>query len=146
MHGVERDDAVCKIDFRKKLLRRGNLVGFLVDFDMRQHERRVGGESAQNLPRFGVVEGVETVLERLAVERQSANSGNRLVIVEIAGVIAKSRFDVAGFQPVQNETDRRVRGRSLPTDCKGLVQLLPMNPDERADAAIGVGPARNRQN
>jgi hypothetical protein len=25
-------------------------------------------------------------------------------------VIAKSRFDVAGFQPVQNETDRRVRG------------------------------------
>ena len=70
MHGVERDDAVCKIDFRKKLLRRRNLVGFLVDFDMRQHERRVGGESAQNLPRFGVVEGVETVLERLAVERQ----------------------------------------------------------------------------
>ena len=100
MHGVERDDAVCKIDFRKKLLCRRNLVGFLVDFDMRQHERCVGGESAQNLPRFGVVEGVETVLERLAVERQSANSGNRLVIVEIAGVVAKSRFDVAGFQPV----------------------------------------------
>ena len=75
---------------------------------MRQHKRAVGGEGAQNLPRLGVVEGVEAFLERLAVERQSANAGNGLVIVEIVGVIAKSRFDVAGFQPVQDETDRRV--------------------------------------
>jgi len=46
----------------------------------------------------------------------------------------ESRFDVAGFQPVQNETDRRVRGCILPIDRKGLVRRLPMNPDERADA------------
>jgi hypothetical protein len=85
VHGVERDDAVCKIDFLKKFLRRRNLVGFLVDFDMRQHKRAVGGEGAQNLPRLGVVEGVEAFLERLAVERQSANAGNGLVIIEIAG-------------------------------------------------------------
>jgi len=85
MHGVERDDAVCKIDFLKKILRRRNLVGFLVDFDMRQHKRAFGGEGAQNLPRLGVGEGVEAFLERLAVERQSANAGNGLVIVEISG-------------------------------------------------------------
>jgi len=85
MHGVERDDAVCKIDFLKKILRRRNLVGFLVDFDMRQHKRAVGGEGAQNLPRLGVGEGVEAFLERLAVERQSANAGNGLVIVDISG-------------------------------------------------------------
>ena len=84
-HGVERDDAVCKSDFLKKLLRRRNLVGFLVDFDMRQHKRAIGGEGAQELPRLKVVEGVEGFLERVAVERQSANAGNGLVIVEIRG-------------------------------------------------------------
>ena len=50
MHGVERDDAIRNIDVRKQFLRRRNLVGLLVDLDMRQHERRVGGEGAENLP------------------------------------------------------------------------------------------------
>jgi len=145
-HGVQRHDAVRKIEFREKLLRRLDFVGFLVDFEMRQHQRRIGGEGAQNLPRLGVVEGVETSLERVAVERQGANAGYGRGVVASAGVIAKSRLDVGGFQALQNETDRRVRGRSLPVDPEGLVQPFPMNPDERADAAIGVGSAGDSQN
>ena len=34
----------CHVDFLQQLLHRGNLVGFLVDFDMGQHQRAVGGE------------------------------------------------------------------------------------------------------
>src|ERR1019366_1618982 len=111
VHRVERDDAVRNAEFFQKLLRCRNFVGFLVDFDMRQHQRRVGGEGAEYLLRPDVVEGVKTSLENLAVERQSANAGNRFVIVQLRGVIPKGLLDIFRSQPLRNETDRSVRGR-----------------------------------
>ena len=144
MHRVERDDAVRNAEFFQKLLRRRNFVGFLVDFDMRQ--RRVGGEGAEYLLRPDVVEGVKTSLENLAVERQSANAGNRFVIVQLRGVIPKGLLDILRSQPLQNETDRSVRGRFPPIDLESLVQTPPMNRDESPDAAIRVRSCHNRQN
>ena len=39
---------------------------------LRQHQPRIGGERAEHLPGFSVVEVVETALQRLAVERDDA--------------------------------------------------------------------------
>ena len=47
-------------------------IGFFVDLDMRQNQRRIDGEGAEQLSCLGVVEIIETALERLAIERDDA--------------------------------------------------------------------------
>ena len=66
-----------QVEFLQQLLHGGDFVGFFVDLDMRQHQRRIDGERAEHLPGLDVVEGVETGLERLAVERDDARLAAR---------------------------------------------------------------------
>ena len=67
MHRVERDDMARDIKLFQQFLHRRYLVGFFVNLDMRQHQRRIGGKSAEYLSRLGIVEGVKTASERLAM-------------------------------------------------------------------------------
>jgi len=60
MQRIEGDDAVRDMEFAKQLLRGGNLVGLLVDIDMRQDEAGFGVERAQQLGCLAVRETVET--------------------------------------------------------------------------------------
>jgi hypothetical protein len=46
------------IEFFQQFLHRRYLVGLFIDHDMRQHQRRIDGKSAEYLPCFGIVEGV----------------------------------------------------------------------------------------
>ena len=60
--------------FGEQRLRRRDFVGFLCDVDMRQHERRVGGERAQHLGCDTIVEAVEAAAQRLAIQGNGARA------------------------------------------------------------------------
>src|ERR1700704_380186 len=77
------------IEFFQQFLHRRYLVGLFVDLDMRQHQRRIDGKSAEYLSCFGIVKGVETALERFAVKRQNACVNGRCAAVEACRVLAK---------------------------------------------------------
>src|SRR5271155_3547117 len=139
MHGVERDDMARNIEFFQQFLLRRYLVGLFIDHDMRQHQRRIDGKSAEYLSCFGIVEGVETALERFAVKRQNACAGGRCAAVEVCRVLAKDPLDIRRVQPLQNITDRCVGGWPLPGDLESFVQPFELNLDNRANAPVGVG-------
>ena len=105
MHGVERDDMARNIEFLQQFLHRRYLVGLFIDHDMRQHQRRIDGKSAEYLSCFGIVEGVETALERFAVKGQNACAGGCRPAVEVCRVLAKDPFDI------------RLVGRLATIDC-----------------------------
>jgi hypothetical protein len=57
---IERDDgSICDAKFGQQRLRCRDLVGFLGDVDMGEHEGGVGGERAQHLGGSPVTEVVE---------------------------------------------------------------------------------------
>ncbi len=113
---------------------------------MRQHQRRIGGKGAEYLSCLGIVEGVKTAPERLAVKRQNTRASGRFAAVQVCCVFAKDLLDIRRFQPLQNIPDRRVGGRPLPTDLERLVQPSPVRLDECVDAPVRVGSRHNRQN
>lgn len=146
MHRVARDDMVRYVEFFQQLLHGGDFVGFFVDLDMRQHQRRVDGERAEHLSCLDVIEAIETALERLAIERHDPRAETGPGPVQVGCMFAKDLFNIRRAQPLQNIPDRSVRGRPLPADLEDFVQLSSVDFDEGADAAIRVGAAHNRQN
>ena len=146
MDRIAGDDMVRQVEVLQQLLRGRDFVGFLVDVDVRQHQRRVDRERAEHLFCLGVVEAIEAAFERLAVKRDNAHATSPRRNVELGGVFAKSLFNIRRREPLQNVADGGMRGRPFPADLECLVELLPMHLDERADAAIRVGAAHNRQN
>ena len=146
MHRIARDDMASQVEFFQQLLHRRDFIGFVVDFDMRQHQRRVDSERAEYLFCLGVVEAIKTAFERLAVKRDNSRTGNCCIEVQIGCMFAKGLFNIRRRQPLQNIPDSRVSRRPFPADLEGLIKLSPMDLDEGADAAIRVGSAHNRQN
>jgi hypothetical protein len=64
-------------------------------------------------------------------------------------LFAKSVFNICLAQPLQNMEnilDGPVSGRSFPIYLESLVQLMPMDFDESADAAIRMGAGHDRKN
>ena len=113
---------------------------------MRQHQRRINGERAEQLFCLGVVEIVKAASERLAIEGHDACVGTRHAKVQAGRVRAKGLFDIRRSQPLQNITDGSMGGRSFPADFEGFIELSSMDLDEGADAAVRVRAADNRQN
>lgn len=127
---------VRQVEFLQQLLCGGDFVGLLVDLDMRQHQRRVGGEGAEHLSCFDVVEAVETALEGFAIERHDTCARSRGGKVQAGGVFAKYLFNIYRPQPLQNVPDGGMSGWPFPADLEGPVQFPPMDFDEGTDAAI----------
>ena len=143
MHGVAGDDASGHLELPQQLLHGGDLVGFLVDFDVGEDERRIDCEGAEHLLGLGVVEVVETALERLAVERDDAGSDASRLLIEVGGVFAEHLLDIGGVEPLQDIADGRVRRRSLPLDLEGFVEPSAMRFHVGADASIRIGAAQD---
>ena len=81
---------IRQAEFLQQLLHGGDFVGFFVDLDMRQHQPRIGGERAEHLPGFSIVEIVETALQRLAVERDDAGFRAYGRAIPVGGEFAKT--------------------------------------------------------
>ncbi len=146
MDRVGSDDVAGQVEFAQQGLHGRDFVGFLVDFDMRQHQPGIGGECAEHLPGLGVVEAVETALERLAVERDDARVRALGRAIQVSGVFAEDPFDLLGVEALQDIADGRMRGRPFPMDAESFVQLFPMDFEIGLQTAIRVGPAHNGEN
>ena len=138
VHGVARDNASGNVEFGQQFLHGRDFIGFLIDLDVREHQRRIDRERAEHLFGFGVVEIVEAALQRLAVERDDAGFGSTGRAVEVGAVFAKGIFHVHGVETLQNIADGRMRRRSLPLDLEGFVQRLSMHLKVRLDAPIRI--------
>ena len=138
MHGVAGDDLAGQVEFLHQLLHGGDLVGFFIDFDVGENQRGIDRERTEHLPCLGVVEVVETALQRLAVERDDASLRPRGRAIQVGSVFAKDLFDLRRAEPVQDIADRRVNGRALPIDIEGFVQPLPVDVEVGAQTAIGI--------
>jgi hypothetical protein len=146
VHGVASDDVSGHVEFGQQLLHGRDLVGFLIDFDVSEHQRRIDRERAEHLFGLGVVEIVEAALQRLAVERDDAGLSRIGREIEEGGVFAKHLFDIRGVEPLQNISDGRMRRRPFPLDLEGFVQRSQMRLAVCLDAAIRIGPAHDGQN
>jgi len=143
VHGVASDDVSSHVEFGQQLLHSRNFVGFLIDFDVSEDQRRIDRESAEHLFGLGVVEIVEAALQRFAVERDDAALGLVGRAVEEGGVFTKRLFDIRGVEPLQNIANGRMRRRSFPLDLESCIQRSPMRLEVGLDAAIRIGPAHD---
>src|SRR5271169_623221 len=99
MHGVAGDDMARQVEFLHQLLHGGDLVGFVIDFDVGQNQRRIDRERGEHLPCLGVVEVVETafsVLPSNAMTRVWAPAGARF---KFAACSRKTFSTSAGLSP-----------------------------------------------
>ena len=68
MHGVEGEQPALKGKSFDHRLRGGNFITLLVNLAMAQDQCVIDSEGVQYMSRLAVVEGIETVPERLAVD------------------------------------------------------------------------------
>ncbi len=127
MDRVGGGDVVRQAQLSQQLLHRGDFVGFFVDFDVREHQPRIDRERAEHLLGLGVVEVVETALQRLAVECDDARVRALGRAIQVGGVFAEDSFDLLGAEPMQDIADGRMHGRAFPIDTESFVQLFPMD-------------------
>ena len=122
--------------FDEQRLRRRDFVGFLCDVDMRQHERRVGGERAQHLGCDTIVEAVEAAAQRLAIQGNGARALGCTRRLQQSGMATEHHLDLRRIEALENGADSRVGGRAAPLRTEGGVQRGAMHVDEGDDAAI----------
>src|SRR6516164_2900204 len=109
--------------------------------DLRQHERRIDGKSVEYLSCFGIVEGVETALERFAVKSQNGCAGGCRAAVEVCRVTAppvvQQRQSVR--PPRQARRRRAVPGQrdQMPTILCAEKTAAKHAPSESTDPAKG---------
>ena len=92
VQSVKRDDAVRDVEFAEQSLRGGNLVGFLLDIDVRQDQTGPGVECVQQLGRLAIAEIVEAAPQCLAVERDAASCRIGRIVRQSGGVQAENRI------------------------------------------------------
>jgi hypothetical protein len=83
--------------------------------------------------------------ERFAIERRDACGSGRRGCVQVGGALAKDLFNFGRVQPLENISNGGMGKRPSPAEPHAF-QFSPMDFDEGSDAAIGIGPAHNRQN
>lgn len=72
MHGIDGDQRLGQAEFAEQGLHRRNLVRLVVAVQMRQHQPGVRREGAQDMGRLAVVEVIEAVAQRFAVDVASS--------------------------------------------------------------------------
>jgi hypothetical protein len=92
VHGIDGDDSAGETEFGKQCLHRGDFVRLLVTVEMRQHQRGVGGKRAQNMRGLAVLEMIEAVAQRLAVDGDMALPRGSGLRVQNGGVAPKNVF------------------------------------------------------
>jgi hypothetical protein len=91
MQRIEGDGAVGDLEFAEQLLRGGDLVGLLVDVDMRQDHAGFGVERVQQSGCIAVGEIVEASPEHLAIKRDGALRSAERTVQQTGGMAAWRR-------------------------------------------------------
>ena len=103
MHGVQREQPALERQSLDHLLRGGNFVAFSVHLQMPKDQRAIDRESAQDMRGLPVVEGIETVPERLAVDRHDRRGFHVLAGIVAAqhhGMLAENPLHLIRIEPV----------------------------------------------
>jgi hypothetical protein len=122
-----------------------DLVRLLVDVAVRQHQRGVGGEDAEQLGGGAVAELVEAAAQRLAVDRQAGPARLGAGRLQQAGMAAEGGLQSVAVEALQDVADRGVRRCTPPGQAEDPVQAAAVRVDEGGDAAIRVAAADDRQ-
>src|SRR5665213_2869036 len=151
MQCIESDSVVRDMEFAKQLLCGGNLVGLLVDLDMRQDQTKFGVESMQHLGSFAVSEIVETSPEHLPIKRDRVSRWIGRTVQETSSMAAENLLDAVRVKALQDVANGGMGWRALPAQTKGGVQSAAVYRDERFDRAIRIaaghhGEDREQQN
>jgi hypothetical protein len=160
VQGIERDQMACEAKLGEQRLGGGDLVRLLGDVAVRQHQRGVCGEDAEQLRGGAVAELIEAAAQGLAIDGQAGPArlgatrlgatragAGRLGAgrLQQAGMTAKGDLQRAAIEALKDVADRGVRRRAPPLQAEGPVQAAPMHLDEGDDAAIRVAAADDRQ-
>src|SRR5689334_3861355 len=118
MERIEGDGGVCERQFVQQLLGGGDLVGFLVDINMRQDQASLGIECVQQLGSFAVSEMVETAPERLAIQRDDALRKVTRTVQKTHRMPAERLFDGLRIQAVEDGANGGVGRGALPAQTR----------------------------
>jgi hypothetical protein len=138
MQRIEGDGAVRNMELAEQLLRGGDLVGLLVDIDMRQDQADFGVERVQQLGCFAVSEIVETSPEHLAIKRDGGSRRPGHTVQKARGMTAEGPLDGRRIKALQDVANGGMGRRALPAQTEGGVQPAAVHRDEGLDGAIRV--------
>ena len=96
VQGIERDQMACEAKLGEQRLGGGDLVRLLGDVAVRQHQRGVGGEDAEQLRGGAVAELIEAAAER--------HSGWATPVLRDPTASAKRAFQPEGDPLIGTET------------------------------------------
>jgi len=120
------------------LLGGGDLVGLLVNIDVRQDQAGLSVECVQQLRCLAVPEIVETVPERLAIERDGARRSAGHGVQKNCRMAAENLLDGLWIEAQQDAANGGMAGCALPAQTEGGVQPVAMHLDESFDRPIRV--------
>lgn len=97
---IEGDNGVLSdTELGKQRLCGGDLIGFRIDIEVRQHEFGVGGKSAEHVSGGSIVELVEAAAQGLAVQRNAAGTGPGVRRVQKCCMPTKDRLHSDRIEP-----------------------------------------------
>ena len=146
MHGIDGDESAGETEFGEQSLHRRDFVRLLVAVEMRQHQRCVRRERAQNMRCLAVLEMVEAVAQRLAVNGDVALPRVAGLRVENGGVAPECLLHRSCIQLLENESDRAVGGCASPWQREKIAQPGEMDIDKAVDRTVRVRSGHHRQN
>jgi len=97
------------------------------------------------MSRFLVVQVVEAVAQRLAIERDGALAGHLDDPVQLSRMASEDALEIVPVEP-QEQTAQRVHGR-CPSEArpKGAIQAVALDGDEGDDLLVGGRTRQNRE-
>ena len=119
-------------------MRGWDLVGFLLDIDMRQDQPCFGVERMQHLGCLAIVEIVEASPKGFSIERDGTSRWVGRAVQETRGVLTKSLLDRRRIKALEDVTNAGMTRRALSPQTEGGVQATPMDLDEGFDRSEGV--------
>jgi hypothetical protein len=146
VHGINGDESAGEAEFCEQSLHRRDFVRLLVAVEMRQHQCCVRRERTQNMRGLAVLEMVEAVAQRLAVDGDVALPLVAGLRVENGGVAPEYLLHRSWIQLLENEPDRAVGRRAPPRQREKVAQPGEMDIDETVNCPVRVGPRHHGQN
>jgi hypothetical protein len=145
VHGIDGDEGAGEAEFGEQGLHRRNFVRLLVTVEMRQHQRCIRRERAQNMCGLAVLEMVEAATQCLAVDGDMALPLVAGLRVENGGVTSEYLLHRRWIQLLENEADRAVGRRAPPRQHEKVAQPDEMDIDEAVNCTVRVGPGQHGQ-
>jgi hypothetical protein len=105
---------------------------------VRQHERRVGGECAEDVRGAAVVEIVKAAPQGLAIDGDMALATGLCRRVQGRGMATKHRLHRGGIELPKDAADRRVGGRPTPFQAERVAQPGEVDVDKAVNCAVGI--------